>query len=138
MKSAMRARDKSRLGAIRLIMAAIKQREVDDRIEADDQLIVGVLEKMAKQRRESISQFETAGRQDLIDTEQAELAVISEYLPEPLDSESLTALVEQAVAETGASGMRDMGRVMSVVKAKAQGRADMAEVSKQVKARLAV
>ncbi len=138
MKSAMRARDKSRLGAIRLIMAAIKQREVDDRIEADDQLIVGVLEKMAKQRRESISQFETAGRQDLIATEQAELAVIAEYLPEPLDSESLTALVEQAVAETGASGMRDMGRVMSVVKAKAQGRADMAEVSKQVKARLAV
>jgi uncharacterized protein YqeY len=138
MKAAMRARDKPRLGAIRLIMAAIKQREVDDRIEADDELIVGLLEKMAKQRRESISQFEAAGREDLIATEQSELAVIAEYQPEPLDAESLTALVEQAVAETGASGMRDMGRVMGIVKAKAQGRADMAEVSKQVKARLAV
>ena len=138
MKVAMRARDKPRLGAIRLIMAAIKQREVDDRMEADDQLIVGILEKMAKQRRESISQFEMAGRQDLIAIEQAELAVITEYLPEPLDAESLTALVEQAVAETGASGMGDMGRVMGIVKAKAQGRADMAEVSKQVKARLAI
>ena len=138
MKAAMRARDKPRLGAIRLIMAAIKQREVDDRIEADDELIVGLLEKMAKQRRESISQFEAASREDLIATEQSELAVIAEYQPEPLDAESLTALVEQAVAETGASGMRDMGRVMGIVKAKAQGRADMAEVSKQVKARLAV
>jgi uncharacterized protein YqeY len=136
MKTAMRERDKSRLGAVRLIMAAIKQREVDDRVEAGDDLVLGILEKMVKQRRESIGHFEQAGRDDLIATEEAELAVINHYLPEPLDAAALTGLIDQAIVETGAENIRDMGKVMGLLKAKAQGRADMAEVSKQVKARL--
>jgi uncharacterized protein YqeY len=117
-------------------MAAIKQREVDDRVEAGDDLVLGILEKMVKQRRESIGHFERAGRDDLIATEEAELAVINHYLPEPLDAAALTGLIDQAIVETGAENIRDMGKVMGLLKAKAQGRADMAEVSKQVKARL--
>lgn len=136
MKAAMRARERARLGCIRLIMAAIKQREVDERITLDDAQTVAVLEKMAKQRRESIEQFDKAGRDDLKAVEQAELDWIRGYLPEPLSDEALDALILEAIEATGASSMRDMGGVMGFVKTRAPGRADMSEVSRRVKARL--
>ncbi|MEV3806471.1 GatB/YqeY domain-containing protein [Aeromonas dhakensis] len=136
-KLAMLAKDKQRLGAIRLLMAEIKQREVDTRVELDDQDILAVVTKMVKQRRDSISQFEAAGRQDLADKESAEIAVLQEFLPQQLSAAEIAALIEQAIAESGAAVMADMGKVMAVLKPKIQGRADVGAVSAQVKTRLA-
>jgi len=136
MKAALRAGDKARLGTLRLILAALKQVEVDTRKPLDEAGVLAVLDKMAKQRRESIAQFEAAGRTDLRDKEQAELAVIQEYLPEPLDEAELAALIDAAIAEAGASTLRDMGKVMGILKPRLQGRADMAAVSAAVKSRL--
>jgi len=136
MKAAMRAGDKPRLGAIRLINAAIKQREVDERITLDDAQVVAVLDKMLKQRRESLEQYRQAGRDDLADKEAYEIEVIQTYLPEPLDEAALETLIADAIAETGASSIKDMGRLMGVLKPKVQGRADMGDVSARIKARL--
>lgn len=136
MKDAMRAADKPRLGTIRLILAAIKQIEVDERKDLDDTGITIVLDRMVKQRRESISQFEKAGRTDLVDQEAAELAIIQTYLPEPLSEGELNALIDEAMAQTGASSIKDMGRVMALLKPELQGRADMGAVSAMIKARL--
>ena len=136
-KLAMLARDKARLGAIRLLMAEIKQREVDTRIELNDEDILAVVTKMVKQRRDSISQFEAAGRQDLADKESAEIVVLQEFLPQQLTAAEIAALIEQAIAESGAAVMADMGKVMAVLKPKIQGRADVGAVSAQVKTRLA-
>ena len=136
MKDAMRARDKERLGTIRLILAAIKQREVDERIELDDAQVTAVLDKMAKQRRESISQFEQAGRDDLIAKENSELDVILPYLPEQLGEDELMALINEVIEATGASNIKDMGKVMGKLKPKVQGRADMSAVSALIKSRL--
>ncbi|PXV59481.1 hypothetical protein SAMN04487785_10176 [Dyella jiangningensis] len=137
MKTAMRGGDKDRLGVIRLILAAVKQREVDERIELDDVQTLAVLEKMVKQRKDSISQYEAANRQDLADVERAEMKVIEAYLPAKLSDEEIDALIAAAIAETGASSARDMGKVVAVVKEKAAGRADMGVVSGRIKARLA-
>ena len=137
MKTAMRGGDKDRLGVIRLILAAIKQREVDERIELDDVQTLAVLEKMVKQRKDSITQFEAANRQDLADIERAEMVVIDTYLPSKLGDEEIDALITAAIAETGASSARDMGKVVAAVKEKAAGRADMGVVSGRIKARLA-
>lgn len=136
MKTAMRAGDKARLGVIRLINAAIKQREVDERVELDDDQVLAVLEKMLKQRRDSVKQYDDAGRTDLADTERAEMAVIETYLPAQLDEAEVDALLETVIHETGASSMRDMGKVMGLLKQRAAGRADMAVLSQKVKARL--
>jgi len=136
MKSAMRAADKDRLATVRLILAAIKQREVDERIVLDDAQVLSVLDKMVKQRRESITQFEAGGRSDLVAKERAELEIISGYLPAQLDEAQLDAMIQAAMAETGASSIKDMGKVMGLIKAKAQGRADMALVGARIKARL--
>ncbi|EPC4027078.1 MAG TPA: glutamyl-tRNA amidotransferase [Aeromonas salmonicida] len=136
-KLAMLARDKARLGAIRLLMAEIKQREVDSRIELNDEDILAVVTKMVKQRRDSISQFEAAGRQDLADKESAEIVVLQEFLPQQLTTDEIAALIEQAITESGAAVMADMGKVMVVLKPKIQGRADVGAVSAQVKTRLA-
>ena len=136
MKSAMRSGDKDRLGCIRLIMAAVQQREVDERITLDDTQLLGVLEKMGKQRRESIAQFQAGGRADLVAKENAELAIINAYMPAPLAADELDALINEAIAQTGASTLKDMGKVMAIIKAKAQGRADMAAVGPRIKARL--
>lgn len=137
MKDAMKAGDKDRLKVVRLILAAIKQVEVDERIELTDAAIVGILNKMVKQRRDSVSQFTDGGRSDLADIETAEIAIIEGYLPEPLSDAELDALIESAISETGAASVRDMGKVMGKVKAAAEGRADMGAVSGRVKARLA-
>jgi hypothetical protein len=136
MKDAMRAGDKPRLAAIRLILASIKQKEVDERKDLDDAEITAVLDRMVKQRRESISQFEKAGRNDLVEQETAELAIIREYLPEQLSEDQLNALIDDAMAQTGASSIKDMGKVMGLLKPKLQGRADMNAVSALIKARL--
>lgn len=136
MKNAMRAGEKHRLGVIRLMLAAIKQREVDERIELDDAQVLAALEKMLKQRRDSVSQFEAAGREDLAIIERDEMAVIETYLPTKLNDAEIDALVEAAIADTGASSARDMGKVVAAVKEKAAGRADMAVVSGKIKARL--
>ncbi|MBZ6073821.1 GatB/YqeY domain-containing protein [Aeromonas schubertii] len=136
-KAAMLAKQKARLGTIRLLMAEIKQREVDTRTELGDEEILAVVTKMVKQRRDSIAQFEAAGRQDLADIESAEIVVLQEFLPQQLTAEEIAALIEQAVADTGAAAMADMGKVMGVLKPKIQGRADVGAVSAQVKARLA-
>lgn len=136
-KLAMLARDKARLGAIRLLMAEIKQREVDTRVELNDEEIIAVVTKMVKQRRDSISQFEAAGRQDLADKESAEIVVLQEFLPQQLTADEIAALIEQAITESGAAVMADMGKVMAVLKPKIQGRADVGAVSAQVKTRLA-
>jgi len=136
MKTAMRGGDKARLGVIRLILAAVKQREVDERIELDDAQTIAVLEKMLKQRKDSVSQYAAAGREDLADAERAEMAVIEAYLPAKLSDAEIDALIEAAVAETGASSPRDMGKVVALVKGKAAGRADMAQVSARIKTRL--
>ena len=135
MKAAMRAKDKQRLGAIRLILAAIKQREVDERIELNDGQTLAVLEKMLKQRRESLAQYQSAGREDLAAQEAFEIALIQTYLPTPLSEAELDALITHAIAGTGAQSVRDMGKVMAVIRDQAQGRADMATVSARVKAR---
>ena len=137
MKTAMRAGDKHRLGVIRLMLAAVKQREVDERIELDDVQVLATLEKMLKQRRDSVSQFDAAGREDLSAIERAEMQVIETYLPTKLGEAEIDALVAAAIASTGASSPRDMGKVVAAVKEKAAGRADMAIVSAKVKARLA-
>jgi uncharacterized protein YqeY len=136
MKSAMRAGEKDRLGTIRMILAAIKQREVDERITLDDSHVLAVLEKMVKQRKESIAQFETGGRADLVAKEGAELALIQAYLPSQLSETELDALIAEAIASTGAASIKDMGKVMGVVKAKAAGRADMSAVSARIKSKL--
>jgi uncharacterized protein YqeY len=137
MKAAMRGGDKHRLGVIRLVLAAIKQREVDERIELDDAQTLAVLEKMLKQRRDSVSQYAAAGREDLADVERAEMTVIEAYLPAQLGEAELDALIAAAIAATGAQSPRDMGKVMAAVKEKAAGRADMAQVSARIKAKLA-
>ena len=136
MKSSMKSGDKSRLGVIRLMLAAIKQIEVDERIELDDARVIAVLDKMTKQRRESISQFESAGRDDLTAIEQAELEIIGEYLPEPLSESEIDDLVEQSIAATGAASIKDMGKVMGMLRPQLQGRADMSQVSQLIKSRL--
>lgn len=135
-KTAMKAKDKERLGTLRLISAAIKQREVDDRDDLDEDGMLAVLEKMVKQRKESISQYKDAGRDDLLATEEAELGIIREYMPEAMPQEEVEAMIRQTIDETGASSMKDMGKVMGKLKGQLQGRADMSEVSKQIKAML--
>ena len=137
MKAAMRARETERLGTIRLLLAAIKQREVDERIVLDDAAITGVIDKMIKQRKDSISQFESAGRTDLVEKESAELTILSAYMPEQMSDAEIAAEVQAAVAQTGAAGPQDMGKVMGVLKPKLAGRADMTAVSGLVKAALA-
>ena len=137
MKTAMKARDPARLGAIRLLLAAIKQREVDERSELDDAAVVAVIEKLTKQRKDSVTQYEAAGRQELADAEQFEITVLAAYLPEKMSAADTAAAVAAAVAETGASGPADMGRLMAVLKPRLAGKADMAEVSRLVKAALA-
>jgi hypothetical protein len=136
MKTAMRAGDKHRLGVVRLILAAVKQREVDERIELDDTQILSVLEKMLKQRKDSVSQYSAAGREDLADVERAEMVVIEAYLPAKLSDAEIEALITAAIAETGASSARDMGKVVAIVKTQAAGRADMGQVSARIKALL--
>ncbi len=136
MKSAMRAKEAVRLGAVRLLLAAIKQKEVDERTELDDGAIASIVEKLIKQRKDSISQFQAAGRDDLVAAEQAELAVLQAYLPEQLSVAEVEAAVAAAIAESGASAARDMGKVMGLLKSRLAGRADMAQVSALIKARL--
>lgn len=136
MKSAMRAGDKQRLGTIRLILAAIKQREVDERITLDDPQVLSVLEKMLKQRREAITQFESGGRADLVAKETAEIGVLQGYLPAQMSAVELDALITEAITATGAASIKDMGKVMAAVKPKAQGRADMGAVSARIKQKL--
>ena len=135
-KDAMRAREKQRLATIRLITAAIKQREVDERIELDDEQVLLILDKMCKQRRESISQFEKAGRDDLIAVEVREMEIIQDYLPKQLGDDEIAALIDAAMSDTGATSIKDMGKVMGQLKPKLQGRADMSAVSAMIKARL--
>jgi len=135
-KSAMRAGEKEKLAAIRMITAAIKQREVDERIELDDAQVLSVIDKMSKQRRESIAQFKAGGRADLVAKEEAELALLSGYMPAQLGDAELDALISEAIAATGAASIRDMGKVMAAIKAKAAGRADMGAVGARIKARL--
>jgi uncharacterized protein YqeY len=137
MKSAMRSGDKERLATIRLILAAIKQKEVDERIAVDDAQTLTIIEKMVKQRKESIVQFEAGGRADLVAKENSELAVLSAYQPEQLSDAEIDQLITTAIADTGAASMKDMGKVVAQVKAAAAGRADMAMVSGRVKAKLA-
>ncbi|HET7268163.1 MAG TPA: GatB/YqeY domain-containing protein [Oleiagrimonas sp.] len=136
MKAAMRAGDKPRLSTIRLVNAAIKQREVDERVELDDDQVLTVLEKMLKQRRDSVKQYADAGREDLADIERAEMTVIEAYLPAQLEEAEVDALLDAVITETGASSMREMGQVMGLLKQRAAGRADMAVLSQKVKARL--
>ncbi len=135
-KAAMKAGEKDRLKVLRLITAAIKQVEVDERIEVDDAAVLGILNKMVKQRRDSISQFEQGDRQDLADIEKAEIEIIGDYLPEQLSDSELEQLIDDAITSTGAESIRDMGKVMGTIKAKSQGRADMSIVGSKVKARL--
>ncbi len=136
MKTAMRAKDKARLGVIRLALAAIKQQEVDQRIELDETAVLAVLDKMVKQRRESIRQYTDAGRNDLAEQEQAEIEVIQTYLPQPLSEDEISTLVAEAISSTGAESVKDMGKVMGMIKPKAQGRADMGKVSALIKTKL--
>lgn len=136
MKSAMKAKETARLGAIRLLLAAMKQREVDERIELDDAAVIAVIEKMLKQRKDSISQYEAAKRQDLADVEKFEVAVLSAYMPQAMGADEVAAIVARAVADSGAKGPADMGKVIALVKPQIAGRADMGEVSKLVKAKL--
>ncbi len=137
MKDAMRAKDRDRLGTIRMMQAAIKQIEVDERIEVDDARILVILDKMVKQRRDAASQFLAANRQDLADREESEIAVIQEFLPAALDAEALDQLIDEAITASGAASMQEMGKVMGILKPQVQGRADMGEVSRRVKERLA-
>lgn len=136
MKATMRSGDKPRLGVIRLILAAIKQREVDERIELDDTQILVVLDKMLKQRRESLGIYEKAGRADLADQESYEIGIVQAYLPQQLTAAEVDTLIAAAIAQTGASGIKDMGKVMGILKPQLQGRADMTAVSGQIKAQL--
>ncbi|MEP6886350.1 MAG: GatB/YqeY domain-containing protein [Gammaproteobacteria bacterium] len=136
MKAAMRSGEKERLGVIRMITSAIKQREVDERITLDDSQVLSVLEKMIKQRKESLVQFQAGNRQDLVDKESAEITLLQGYLPSQLSDSELDGLIGEAIATTGAASIKDMGKVMAVIKAKAQGRADMAAVGAKIKAKL--
>ncbi|MBV2089654.1 MAG: GatB/YqeY domain-containing protein [Candidatus Thiodiazotropha taylori] len=136
-KTAMKAKDKERLGTLRLITAAIKQREVDERAELDDSQVLAILDKMIKQRRDSVEQYESAGRQELADQEKSEIAIIEEYLPAGLSDEEVASMIESAIQEVGAAGMQDMGKVMGKLKPQMQGRADMGKVSGLVKQKLA-
>jgi uncharacterized protein YqeY len=136
MKQAMRAKEKMRLGTIRMALAAVKQREVDERIELDDAQVLATLDKLVKQRREAEAQYRDAGRDDLADTEAAERDVLSEFLPEPLSDGDLDALIQQSIQSTGAESMRDMGKVMAELKPQVQGRTDMGALSARVKAQL--
>ena len=136
MKAAMRSGDKERLGVIRMITSAIKQREVDERITLDDSQVMSVLEKMIKQRKESVAQFQAGNRQDLADKEAAEITLLQSYLPAQLSDAELDALIGEAVAASGAASIKDKGKVMAIIKTKAQGRADMAAVGTKIKARL--
>ncbi len=133
----MRAKQRVRLGVIRLVNAAIKQKEVDERIELTDEQVLEVLTKMVKQRKESISQFESANRQDLADIEHAEVAIIQEFLPDALSEAEISTILDEVLSETGASSMKDMGKVMAALKPRLQGRADMGQVSAHIKKRLA-
>lgn len=137
MKTAMRAKDSARLGAIRLLLAAIKQKEVDERTTLDDAAVQAIVEKLGKQRKDSLSQYEAAGREDLAAVERFELEVLAGYLPAQLDAAAIAAAVDAAISETGAKGPADMGKLMGLLKPRLAGQADMAEVSKQIKARLA-
>ena len=136
MKNAMRSGEKERLGHIRMLQAAIKQREVDERITLDDAQVTAVVEKMVKQRREAIAQFETGGRADLVAKENAEIATLQAYLPAQLTEAEIDALIAEAIAQTGAASIKDMGKVMGVVKGKAAGKVDMGVVGGRIKARL--
>ena len=136
MKSAMKAKEAAKLAAIRLLLAAIKQKEVDERVELDDTGVANVIEKLVKQRKDSVTQYEAANRQDLADVEKAEIAILATYLPEKMSSTEVAAAVQAAVAQTGATGPADMGKLMAVLKPQLAGKADMAEVSKLVKAAL--
>lgn len=137
MKTALRAKETERLGTIRLLLAAIKQKEVDERVELDDAAITAVIDKMIKQRKDAIGQYEAASRQDLADREQAEIGVLTGYMPQPFSAEEIAALVQQAKTETGAEGAKDMGKMMAWLKPRLAGRADMTAVSGLVKASLA-
>jgi uncharacterized protein YqeY len=136
MKTAMRAKDSERLATIRMIQAAIKQREVDERITLDDTQVLAAVEKMIKMRKESIAQFQAGNRPDLVEKEEKEIALLQVYMPEQLSDADLNAIIASAVTESGASSVKDMGKVMAIVKAKAQGRADMGAVSAKIKAKL--
>jgi uncharacterized protein YqeY len=136
MKAAMRAGEKERLGVIRMITSAIKQREVDERISLDDTQVLSVLEKMIKQRKESLVQFQAGNRQDLVDKESAEITLLQGYLPSQLSDADIDGLINDAIAASGAGSIKDMGKVMAIIKGKAQGRADMAAVGAKIKARL--
>ena len=136
MKAAMRSGEKERLGVIRMITSAIKQREVDERIVLDDAQVLSVLEKMIKQRKESLEQFKAGNRQDLVDKESAEITLLQGYMPSQLSAAELDALINDAVAATGATSIKDMGKVMGMIKTKAQGRADMGAVGAKIKAKL--
>ena len=135
-KDAMRSKDRERLKTLRLITSTVKQIEVDERIEVDDDRLLTVLDKMVKQRRDAISQLEAAERQDLADIEIAEVAIIQEFMPEQLSEDELTEMITQAITETGASSMKDMGKVMGIIRPKAQGRADMGQLSGKIKSQL--
>jgi len=137
MKTAMKARETAKLSAIRLLLAALKQKEVDERVELDDAAVVAVIEKLTKQRKDSVTQYEAAGRQELADAEKFEISVLGAYLPEKMGTEETAAAVTAAVEETGAKGPADMGKLMAILKPRLAGKADMAEVSKLVKAALA-
>ena len=136
MKAAMRSGEKERLGVIRMITSAIKQREVDERIALDDGQVLSVLEKMIKQRKESLVQFQAGNRQDLVDKEAAEITLLQSYLPSQLSDAEIDGLISDAIAASGAASIKDMGKVMAIIKGKAQGRADMAAVGAKIKARL--
>ena len=136
MKNAMRAKEKARLGAIRLLQSAIKQREVDERIELDDDQVIATIEKMLKQRRDSIQQYEAAQRQDLADAEKFEVQVLQAYLPTPLSEQEISQIISLAITASGAQGMQDMGKVMGLVRPQVLGRADMAKISAEIKAKL--
>jgi len=136
MKAAMRSGEKERLGAIRMITSAIKQREVDERITLDDAQVLSVIEKMIKQRKESLAQFQAGNRPDLADKESAEIALLQSYMPEQLSDDDLNTMISDAITATGAASIKDMGKVMGIIKGKAQGRADMAAVGAKIKAKL--
>jgi len=137
MKTAMKARETARLAATRLLLAAVRQKEIDERVDLDDAGVVAVIEKLTKQRKDSVTQYEAAGRQELADAEKFEIAVLAAYLPEKMGSAEVAAAVQAALAEAGAAGPADMGRLMAILKPRLAGKADMAEVSKLVKAALA-
>lgn len=137
MKAAMRARESARLGALRLLLAAIKQKEVDERIDLDDGMVIQIIDKMLKQRKDSIEQYLKAQRQDLVDAERFEAEVLTSYMPQALSAEEITAIIKSAIVTSAAAGMQDMGKVMALVKPQLAGRADMAAVSAQIKTQLA-